>query len=100
MSPLAMPAFKASRVAVKVGTSGYRLQIGSTTTGADSNIAVDTTNLTGGVASFATVQSGRDALIRIGEGVGAYDVTSSTDSITDLLPGVSIQLQSADPATT
>jgi flagellar hook-associated protein 2 len=39
-------------------------------------------------------------VIRIGDGAGAYDVTSSTDSITDLLPGVSIQLQSADPATT
>ena len=43
---------------------------------------------------------GRDAVIRIGEGAGAYDVTSPTDSITDLLPGVSFSLQQADPATT
>ncbi|HET9772849.1 MAG TPA: flagellar filament capping protein FliD, partial [Acidimicrobiia bacterium] len=89
-----------SAAAVKVGTSGYRLQISSTTTGAGSNISVDTTNLSGGVSEFATVQAGRDALIRIGEGAGAYDVTSSTDTITDLLPGVSVQLNSADPATT
>ena len=89
-----------SAAAVKVGATGYRLQISSTTTGADSNISVDTTNLTGGVASFATVQSGRDARIRIGEGAGAYDVTSRTDTITDLLPGVTVQLQAADPAAT
>ena len=89
-----------SAAAVKVGTSGYRLQIASTSTGAASNISVDTTNLTGGAGAFATVQAGRDALIRIGEGAGAYDVTSPTDSIKDLLPGVSIQLGQADPATT
>lgn len=89
-----------SAAAVKVGTSGYRLQFTSTTTGADSNISVDTTNLSGGVAAFATVQTGQDALIRIGEGAGAYDVTSATDSITDLLPGVSVQLLQADPDST
>jgi flagellar hook-associated protein 2 len=89
-----------SAAAVKVGTDGYRLQLTSTTTGADSNISVDTTNLSGGVSTFATVQAGRDALIRIGEGAGAYDVTSPTDSISNLLPGVSVQLNQADPATT
>lgn len=89
-----------SAAAVKVGTDGYRLQLTSSTTGADSNVSVDTTNLSGGVSAFATVQAGRDALIRIGEGAGAYDVTSSTDSISDLLPGVSVQLNQADPATT
>ena len=89
-----------SAAAVKVGTSGYRLQVSSTATGANSNISIDTANLNDGVSSFATVQAGRDASIRIGEGAGAYDVTSPTDSITDLLPGVSIHLHSADPATT
>jgi flagellar hook-associated protein 2 len=88
-----------SAAAVKVGTAGYRLQVSSTATGADSNIAVDGANLTGALGSFATVQAGRDALIRIGEGAGAYDVTSPTDSIKDLLPGVSLQLVQADPDT-
>lgn len=89
-----------SAAAVKVGTSGYRLQLTSTTTGADTNISVNATNLTGGVAAFATVQAGQDALIRIGEGAGAYDVTSAKDTIGNLLPGVSVQLQQADPDAT
>ncbi len=89
-----------SAAAVKVGTAGYRLQVSSTTTGAAFTIAVDTANLSGSLGSFATVQTGRDAVIRIGEGAGAYDVTSPTDSITDLLPGVSVTLHQADPATT
>jgi flagellar hook-associated protein 2 len=89
-----------SAAAVKVGTAGYRLQVSSTTTGAASDVTVDTTNLTGGLGSFATVQAGRDAVIHIGEGPGAYDVTSATNSINDLLPGVSVQLQQADPAAT
>ena len=89
-----------SAAAVNTGSGGYRLQVSSTTTGADSNIAVNTTNLTGGLASFATVQGGRDASILVGEGAGAYTVTSHTDTIKDLLPGVSVTLNSADPATT
>ena len=88
-----------SAAAVKVGTAGYRLQVSSTTTGAASTVTVDTTNLSPSLGSFATVQAGRDAVIRIGEGAGAYDVTSPTNSITDLLPGVSVQLQQADPNT-
>jgi flagellar hook-associated protein 2 len=87
-----------SAAAVKVGTAGYRLQV-SSTTGAASNVVVDTTNLAGSLGSFATVQAGRDAVIRIGEGGGAYDVTSATDSINDLLPGVSVQLQQVDSST-
>ena len=89
-----------SAAAVKVGTAGYRLQVSSTATGAASTIAVDTTNLSASLGSFATVQAGRDAVIRIGEGPGAYDVTSATDTINDLLPGVSVQLQQADPSAT
>src|SRR2546423_6518866 len=89
-----------SAAAVKVGTAGYRLQVSSTKTGAATNIVVDTTNLTGALGSFATVQAGQDAVIHIGEGAGAYDVTSPTDSINDLLPGVSVQLQPADPDAT
>ncbi|HEV8623036.1 MAG TPA: flagellar filament capping protein FliD [Acidimicrobiia bacterium] len=89
-----------SAAAVKVGTAGYRLQVSSTSTGAASDVLVDTTNLDGSLGSFATVQAGRDAVIRVGEGAGAYDVTSATDSINDLLPGVSVKLQQADPTTT
>jgi flagellar hook-associated protein 2 len=43
------------------------------------------------------VQSGRDAVIQIGEGDGAYTVNSSTDTVTDVLPGVTLNLKAADP---
>jgi flagellar hook-associated protein 2 len=88
-----------SAAAVKVGTDSYRLQLTSTTTGAGTNVTVGTDNLIG-LGSFSTTLSGRDALIRVGEGAGAYDVTSSTNSMTDVLPGVTLQLRTADPSTT
>jgi len=88
-----------SAAAVNVGNGAYRLQLSSTTTGANSNISIDTTNLTGAMASYATVQSGRDAVIQIGEGPGAYQVSSSSDSMTGVLPGVTLQLDQADPDT-
>jgi flagellar hook-associated protein 2 len=89
-----------SAAAVQVGTNSYRLQVSSTTTGANSNVLVDGQNLNSVLGSFATVQSGADARIHIGQGPGAYDVTSPTDSISNLLPGVSVSLLSADPNTT
>jgi flagellar hook-associated protein 2 len=86
-----------SAAAVKVGAAAYRLQLASTTTGAASDISVDPQHLVGGMASFSTVQSGRDALIQIGDGDGAYTVSSATDSLTDVLPGVTFSLKAADP---
>lgn len=87
-----------SAAAVKVGATDYRLQFASTSTGAASDISVSAQNLVGGMASFSTVQSGRDAVIKIGEGVGAYTVSSSTDTLTELLPGVTFTLKTADPS--
>lgn len=89
-----------SAAAVMVGTNSYRLQVSSTTTGANSNVLVDGQNVNPALGSFAAVQSGADARIHIGEGPGAYDVSSSTNSITNLLPGVSVSLLAADPNTT
>ena len=88
-----------SAAAVKVGESGYRLQFSSTATGANSDISVDTQHLIAGMDSYATVQAGRDAIIKIGEGAGAYEVRSSSDTLTDVLPGVTLQLNQADPDT-
>jgi flagellar hook-associated protein 2 len=85
--------------AVQVGTNAYRLQFSSSTTGANSDISVDTTNLSAGMNSFATVQSGRDAVVQIGEGPGAYTVRSSSDTLSNLLPGVTVTLNQADPNT-
>jgi flagellar hook-associated protein 2 len=88
-----------SAAAVKVGTDSYRMHLASTTTGAASNVILDTQHLTGGLSAFSTVQSGRDAAIRVGEGAGAYEIASATDMLSDVLPGISLQLRKADPDT-
>ena len=87
-----------STAAVNTG-SGFRLQFSSSTTGANSNVAVDTQHLTSGLDSYSTVQAGRDAVIRIGEGAGAYEVSSADDTLENVLPGVTLQLNAADPDT-
>jgi flagellar hook-associated protein 2 len=86
-----------SAAAVKVGANAYRLQVASTTTGAASDVAVDTQNLAGALSSFSTVSAGKDAVIHIGDGDGGYDVRSATNSLSDVLPGVTLQLKNADP---
>ncbi|HVW35011.1 MAG TPA: flagellar filament capping protein FliD [Acidimicrobiia bacterium] len=87
-----------SAAAVNTG-SGFRLQFSSTTTGANSNIAVDVAHLTAGLNAYTTVQAGRDAVIRIGEGAGSYEVRSADDTLDNVLPGVTLQLNAADPGT-
>jgi len=87
-----------SAAAVNTG-SGFRLQFSSTITGAGSNVSVDPQHLTAGLTSYSTVQAGRDAVIRIGEGAGSYEVRSADDTLDNVLPGVTLQLNAADPDT-
>lgn len=46
------------------------------------------------------VQSAADAKVQIGVGPGAVVVSSASNTVTNLVPGVSIKLQSADPTKT
>ena len=39
-----------------------------------------------------------DTVLRVGTGPGAFDVTSSTNTVTGLLPGVTITALKADPS--
>jgi flagellar hook-associated protein 2 len=45
------------------------------------------------------LNAGTDTLLRVGTGPGAFDVTSSTNTVTGLLPGVTITALKADPST-
>jgi flagellar hook-associated protein 2 len=74
--------------AVKVADGSYRLLTESTATGADSSFTLtrsDGTDLLGGTA----VRPGSDAQVSLGLGITA---TSSTNTFTDLVPGVSVTL--------
>lgn len=79
--------------AVKVGTDAYRLVVESSATGAGEDFSLAGTDgsvLLGG----ATVRAGRDAKVTIGDSIQA---TSSTNTFTDLMPGVTLTL-AADTA--
>lgn len=77
-------------------TNPYRLVIASNTSGTSGEVAIDST-LTGGTSpTFSTMQAAQDASVTLGEGTGEITVTKSTNTITDLIPGVTLNLQKAD----
>jgi len=86
---------------VNDGTAApYRLLLTSQTMGADGAMTVDV-NLSGGTTPTLTqIQSARDAQIKIGEGLDAITINSSTNTIADAVPGVTLYLRKADPAHT
>ncbi len=88
--------------AVQVSSSAYRLQLTSTTTGAASDVTLGAgAFLSGasGLGSMVELQAAADTVLRVGTGPGAFDVTSSTASVSGLLPGVTITAAKADPTT-
>lgn len=84
------------------GTSTpYRLLLTSNKTGATNAITV-TNNLTGGTGAAIdpaaqTVQAATDAQVKLGSGSGAVTLTSASNVVNNLIPGVTLTLQSADP---
>jgi flagellar hook-associated protein 2 len=85
--------------AVGVSAGAYRLQLTSTTTGAASELTFGGTSFGAGLGSLQVLNAGTDTLLRVGTGPGAFDVTSSTNTVTGLLPGVTITALKADPST-
>lgn len=85
-----------SASAVSTGSNQYRLSLQSTATGAANtlNIATDAFS---GAGSLTTVTNAADASITVGDGPGAFDVTNDTNTLTGLMPGVSLDLLQADP---
>lgn len=85
--------------AVQVATDSHRLQLTSNATGATGPIAVNPDAfLTGTLGTLTELSAGQDALITVGSGAGAYDVTRTSNTISDLLKGVTLTLNKADPA--
>ncbi len=79
--------------AVQVGNNVYRLQLAATITGADHdpNLALAEFD-SSVVGSLTTLTQGADATLTVGSGAGQYTVASATNSISDLLPGLSVTL--------
>lgn len=96
------PGTGVSATAVQVADGAYRLQITSTTTGSASDITLSSGAFPAGQSSLGDMQqlsAGTDTVLRVGTGAGAFDVTSSTTSVSGLLPGVTITALKADPST-
>ncbi len=87
-----------SVVAVNTG-SGYRLQLTSDASGAAAAIDMDP-GLALDAGGFTTLTEGSDAQITFG-GLTPYSITSSTNSFSKIMPGVSITVSeaSATPVT-
>ncbi|MFM8273116.1 MAG: flagellar filament capping protein FliD, partial [Gemmata sp.] len=80
----------------------YRLLLTSAKTGAANAIAV-TNNLTTGTGASIdpaekVVQAAADAVVTVGSGAGALTVSSPTNQVNRLIPGVSLNLQQANAA--
>ncbi len=72
----------------------YHLVLTSSASGSAGQITVATD---GTVPTFNTVvQAAQDAEVTMGEGPGAITVTSSTNKITGLIPGATLDVQAAD----
>lgn len=79
----------------------YRLMLSATRTGAANAIAV-TNNLTGGGGAdidptAKTIQAAADVQVTLGSGAGALTVSSPSNQVNGLIPGVSLSLLRADP---
>jgi len=82
-----------------VSSSAYRLQLTSATTGSASDVTVSGGGLDTALGSMQVLNAGTDTVLRVGTGPGAFDVTSSTTTVTGLLPGVTLTALRADPST-
>ena len=85
---------------INIGTESspkYQLLLTSEESGEDSQFSVST-DLTGGTAPDLSrvVQEGQNALISFGSGENAIEVEKSTNKVTDLISGVTLNLESAD----
>jgi flagellar hook-associated protein 2 len=87
--------------AVLVGANTYRLQITSNTAGANNGANISDAEFDAGIGGFIELTAASDAQITVGDGVGAYSVTSETNTVSGLLPGVTVTLkkESDDPVT-
>jgi flagellar hook-associated protein 2 len=88
--------------AVQVSQGAFRLQLTSTTTGSASEVTLSSGAFPPGQSSLGSLQqlsAGKDTVLHVGTGPGAFDVTSSTTSVSGLLPGVTITALKADPLT-
>ncbi len=80
----------------------YKLLVTTKGSGTGYEMTIDTSELAGGIAPVIdqVVQAAQDAELTLGSGAGKITVTKSTNTITDLIPGVTLSLKDADAGKT
>ena len=78
--------------------SPYRLVVTSNTGGTAGQVEITVGE--GLSLTFSDLQPAANASVTLGEGAGAITVTKGTNTITDLIPGVTLNLNSVDAAKT
>ena len=88
---------------VQVAPNTYKLQVTSASTGAQSGVNVTNGTTTPTASSilgeFKQLNEPADTVLTIGSGANAYEVSSPTRDVKDIMPGVTISPVKADPAT-
>ncbi len=76
----------------------YQLLLTSKQTGTAYAMTVDTSGLSGGTAPVINqvVQAASDANLQLGTGSGQISITKSSNTIDDVIPGITLNLASAD----
>lgn len=81
--------------AVQVAPGQYRLQLTATSTGAANNFSLaraDGQPLSS--LSFTDVTSAQDAVLHVGDPAAGYDITSASNTIEGVMPGVTLKVTS------
>lgn len=80
--------------AVQVAPGQYRLQVTAKDSGAAKSFSI------GAPGDFNVTTSGADAHLTVGTGPGAYDVSSTTNTFTGLIPGVTVNVSKPETGVT
>jgi flagellar hook-associated protein 2 len=84
--------------ALQVGTNSYALELTSNGTGTGSSTTMDAQAFAGsGLGTLLTTTAAQNAVVSVG-GTGGYQVTSQSNNLSGLLPGISINLVSVSAA--
>jgi flagellar hook-associated protein 2 len=82
--------YKAS--AVQISPGQYTLQLTAKQSGAEAAAKIDALGLPDGLdlGTGSITVDGRDAVLTVGEGAGAYSINSATNTFAEILPGVTV----------
>ena len=84
--------------ALQVGANSYALELTSNGTGTGSSTTMDAQAFAGsGLGTLLTTTAAQNAVVSVG-GTGGYQVTSQSNNLSGLLPGVTINLVSVSAA--